>query len=60
MGPRVAKAAFAVFLAILAASSEAAAGGALTLDSFISQTIMNNPTVRAYVQQTREAEGSEY
>jgi|GEM_PF-5181777 len=38
----------------------ASANTTITLDSFISQTILNNPTVRAYVQRTREAEGSEY
>jgi len=35
-------------------------GTGLTLDEFITQTIQNNPTVRAYVQEHSEAKGAEY
>jgi outer membrane protein len=42
-------------------SSVFAEGGEkLTLDDFISRTILNNPTVRAYVQSHQEAKGQEY
>jgi outer membrane protein TolC len=53
----------AIFIFVLLAQplhADPLKGASLTLDGFISQTIRNNPTVRAYVQAHSEAAGAEY
>lgn len=56
---RSSKGLFLMITLLLPVASHAA-GGDVSLDGFISETIRNNPTVRAYIQSHMEAKGDEY